>query len=553
MSKLLSAVFVSLLLSDPLVFGKDTSPPVSKRGLDEWVLDLQNRSPLVRLRALQVLGKQGSQANKYAGDVVKLLNDSFAVIRGQAAVSLALMGPIPEAALKPLAHCIRPDEDSKVRYQALVTLGQMGKAASPLAPKISRWVVDEDDPQIRGGCVLFICLYLAKTDTPASEFLVKAINSALTDYDEQVRYFGCRAASLTGANGLILVKNLEELIVGPEYEKISKAAVDALVQIALSVKPIAQQRIHDILSQQLIRQLEDPRELPMAQALFDGLRRACLVHRDVPNILPPADRKGSPSQTLPTPKPSGKLRVLCIGALAYPGSLHLSDAAEGAAALALAFENQGDQLYSQAPQVTLLFDQKATRGAIYSEVQKWSQSLTQEDLGLLFFSGHCDQAHSGEIYLLPTNANPEDLKATAISVSALKSILEKSKGRQLILLDVCCIKPPNTTAGKLPEQVVKHLAGTNRKQILFAAAANQRPAWSIPGLGHGFFSLALLEAFDGAADFNRDGLVDWQELQHYVKERVVRQTKSRETTILKTIDPQENFPLVRVPKEAQSQ
>src|SRR5205085_1844814 len=62
--------------------------------------------------------------------------------------------------------------------------------------------------------------------------------------------------------------------------------------------------------------------------------------------------------------------------------------------------------------------------------------------------------------------------------------------------------------------------------LLFLASGPKEYSYEGPqfGGGHGAFSFFLLDALNGAADVNRDGVVEAGEIIEYVRERVVRGT-----------------------------
>ena len=80
--------------------------------------------------------------------------------------------------------------------------------------------------------------------------------------------------------------------------------------------------------------------------------------------------------------------------------------------------------------------------------------------------------------------------------------------------------------------------------VIMAASTGNELSQERPEWGHGAFTKALLEGFDGKADVNRDGIVDMKEIDLYVTNRVKELTNGEQhpTTEIPRIMP--NFPLM---------
>src|SRR5262249_12855328 len=79
-------------------------------------------------------------------------------------------------------------------------------------------------------------------------------------------------------------------------------------------------------------------------------------------------------------------------------------------------------------------------------------------------------------------------------------------------------------------RVVEQLAEAESDLFLFTASGPKEISLEGPqyGGGHGAFSYFLLDAMNGAADFNRDGRINVGDVIEYVRDRVIQATANRQ-------------------------
>lgn len=127
-------------------------------------------------------------------------------------------------------------------------------------------------------------------------------------------------------------------------------------------------------------------------------------------------------------------------------------------------------------------------------IQGWFDLLTQNylqpgDLLWCFFSGYgvCFQ---GEDYLVPIEGNPNALSTTALSLRSLFSKLQPWADNTLVLLDI------NRSQGMSGEAVGIQTATLARESQISTILSCHPDQFSreVSGLGHGFFTAALLES-----------------------------------------------------------
>jgi hypothetical protein len=170
-----------------------------------------------------------------------------------------------------------------------------------------------------------------------------------------------------------------------------------------------------------------------------------------------------------------------------------------------------------------------------------ARSAKKDDTVLIFFAGHgapeVDQRgveRDGLAkYLVPNDAEPDDLYSTALPMDELQTIFSRIEAERVVaFLDSCysgaaggrTFSSKKTRASLVDDQFLERLTRSKGRAIMTAS----RPAEvsiELSELGHGIFTYFLVQGLKGAADLNRDGIVTLQELYEYVEQQVA--TKSR--------------------------
>jgi uncharacterized caspase-like protein len=169
------------------------------------------------------------------------------------------------------------------------------------------------------------------------------------------------------------------------------------------------------------------------------------------------------------------------------------------------------------------------------------RSAKKDDTVVIFFAGHgAPEVDTRGLerdglakYLIPSDADPEDLYSTALPMDELQTIFGRIEAERVVaFLDACysgaaggrTFASKTTRAGSVDDLFLERLTRSKGRAIITAS----RPAEvsiELPELGHGIFSYFLVNGLKGAADLNRDGIVSLQELYEYVEQQVT--TKSR--------------------------
>ncbi len=195
----------------------------------------------------------------------------------------------------------------------------------------------------------------------------------------------------------------------------------------------------------------------------------------------------------------------------------------------------------------LLLTDKTEKKPTYRNL-KWAlgtflaRSAKKDDTVLIYFAGHgapeVDQRSVERDglskYLVPTDADPDDLYSTALPMDELQTIFGRLETeRVIVFLDSCysgaaggrTFASKKTRASHVDELFLERLASSKGRAIVTAS----RPAEvsiELAELGHGIFTYYLVQGLQGAADLNKDGIVTLQELYEYVEQQVTRKSRS---------------------------
>jgi len=140
-----------------------------------------------------------------------------------------------------------------------------------------------------------------------------------------------------------------------------------------------------------------------------------------------------------------------------------------------------------------------------------------KDTVLVFYTGH-GLALEGQSYLCPIDFDGAAAKLTGWRMDELRSMLQDSAaGQKLLVLDTCHSGGAVTTSGfgATPQELggaFELAQGT----ITFASCRTNQESVESAALGHGVFTHALTCGLAGQADFDRNGIVDSDELYRHL-------------------------------------
>ena len=180
-----------------------------------------------------------------------------------------------------------------------------------------------------------------------------------------------------------------------------------------------------------------------------------------------------------------------------------------------------------------LFNKDATRENILSllgDKLANGDMVKRDDRVFVFYAGHGATRHlaSGRDlgYIIPVDADLSHYEGSAISMSNFQDIAESIPAKHLLFVMDSCYSGLALTRGGPPAGIQNYLQEISKRtarQMFTAGGADQQVADGGPN-GHSVFTWTLLQALDGRADLNGDGVVTATELAAYVTPAVSAQS-----------------------------
>ena len=207
--------------------------------------------------------------------------------------------------------------------------------------------------------------------------------------------------------------------------------------------------------------------------------------------------------------------------------------------------------HNQIPKenITLLLDKEASLSKLRSVLgTQLKRKAGKEDMVIIYYAGHgaaekdsmSPDGDGLEKYLLPYNANPRDLYASALPMREIAHILSRIRSERLILIVDSCYSGASSgrtislagVRANISDAFLDRIASGKGRIILTASGANEVSAED-EKLKHGLFTYFLLEGLRGKADTDRDGLITVDEAYRYVSKHVPQATGQEQNPVKK--------------------
>ncbi len=255
----------------------------------------------------------------------------------------------------------------------------------------------------------------------------------------------------------------------------------------------------------------------------------------------------APTPAPPLPAPAGPRQrwavVIGVGQHDHAGIPRLRYATADADAV---YRTLIERVGFKPEHVLLLTDQTERKPSLrnirYALGTFLARSAARDDTVLIYFAGH--GAPETDLrgaerdglakYLIPRDADPDDLYATALPMDEIQTIFGRIEAeRVLVFLDTCysgaaggrTFASRRTRAVTVDDAFLERLTRSKGRAIVTASRPGE-VSLELPDLGHGIFTYYLVEGLRGAADLNRDGTVSLQELYEYVEREVTRKSRA---------------------------
>jgi ankyrin repeat protein len=194
-------------------------------------------------------------------------------------------------------------------------------------------------------------------------------------------------------------------------------------------------------------------------------------------------------------------------------------------------------------EVIEIYDADATRTRILNALGSDLAKLTDPDsMAVIYFAGHgqteslANGAKRG--YIVPVDAHPNQVFATAISMDTLRSISSRLPAKQVYYAMDSCYSGLGFTRGIAlkadpGEDYIRKVTSQRAVQMITAGADGEQ---ALERGGQGIFTRYFLRALSGEADYDGDGWVTASEIGTYVRPHVTAASSSRQTPRFGTLE-----------------
>ncbi|MFG1691198.1 caspase domain-containing protein [Gemmatimonadota bacterium] len=184
----------------------------------------------------------------------------------------------------------------------------------------------------------------------------------------------------------------------------------------------------------------------------------------------------------------------------------------------------------------LLLNEEATYRAMRTAILTFLSRATEDDIVVIYVSGHGapDRERVDDHYLLPYDAEVDDLRATAFNMQEFAEAVGEVDARHIILFADAChsaqvggqLAARELSVNRINQNFLEGLENTLGGVVAFTASqVNQVSREDIRwGGGHGVFTHYLLNGLAGSADRDSDKVVTLGELTEFVRDQVRRDT-----------------------------
>jgi len=229
-----------------------------------------------------------------------------------------------------------------------------------------------------------------------------------------------------------------------------------------------------------------------------------------------------------------RLRAVFVGIDKYdaPSLPPLRYAAKDARDLDTFFRGQVGRTYSKV-ETRLLADAK--RADVLDGLE-WLETGSEEgDINMIFLAGHGLTDEQQHFYYMASDGDPDRPRASGVSRDELLRTIRNLKGARVVMLDTChsgaTMDAPTAKSRVDMNRLANEIGDRTLGVFLYASALGRQFSYEHESWGNGAFTKALIEGLAGAADREKAGFVETDELGLYVRRRVLSLTQQRQEPV----------------------
>jgi hypothetical protein len=172
----------------------------------------------------------------------------------------------------------------------------------------------------------------------------------------------------------------------------------------------------------------------------------------------------------------------------------------------------------------------------------------KDDMVIIYYAGHgaterdmmSPDGDGLEKYLLPYDADPNDLYASALPMREIAHIFHRIRSERLIFIADACYSGASGgrtvsisgVRANISDAFLERIAGGKGKVIITASSANEVSVEK-DELHHGVFTYYMVEGLRGKADTDQNGLITVDEAYRYVSDKVTQATGQEQHPVKK--------------------
>ncbi len=186
----------------------------------------------------------------------------------------------------------------------------------------------------------------------------------------------------------------------------------------------------------------------------------------------------------------------------------------------------GKRLEERNFSVTYFLNRKATRENIARFLSvDLERRLKKDDRVLIYFAGHgySEMVEDKPVgYIMPVNSKRDSAAYSAIAMTELQTWLSRYEAKHVLYIADACysgLAISSRSMGLSPEWM-DYLIQVTAKPVRVTLVAGRKDEEALEHQGHGLFTGFFLEALEGLADTDGNGLITTDELAAYIKPKV---------------------------------
>lgn len=165
--------------------------------------------------------------------------------------------------------------------------------------------------------------------------------------------------------------------------------------------------------------------------------------------------------------------------------------------------------------ITVITDAAATKNNIQKTIVDVLKKVSLNDIVFISYAGH-GMCLDGQSFFCPVDNDPANAKLTGVRCDEIRSMLNDCKAAQKILVIDCCHSGTANKVGSPDSSSQEVAGGFQNANGLITLAGCRRDQESTETNGHGVFTAQFAKGLAGEADFDKNGIVDSDEIYRHL-------------------------------------